>query len=66
MAMHCINGGAECTGCGRCEPKPKIVGYCAYCKEAIYDWEDRYEMEDETLLHSDCLISWANQYLVTV
>lgn len=65
MALHCINGGSECTGCLRCEPKSKIVGYCAYCKEAIYDWEDHYEMEGDVLLHDDCLTSWADQYRVT-
>lgn len=65
MAMHCIHGG-ECNGCMSCEPKPQIVGYCAYCKEAVYGWEDHYEMEGDVLLHDDCLVSWADQYRVTV
>lgn len=64
MAMHCIHGG-ECTGCNRCEPKPQIVGYCAHCKEAIYAWEDHYNIEGDTLLHDDCLVDWANKYRVS-
>ena len=32
MAGHCV----ECTGCQRCEPKPKLIGYCSHCNEAIY------------------------------
>lgn len=63
MAMPCIHGG-ECTGCNRCEPKPQIIGYCSHCKEAIYAWEDYYNIEDDTLLHSDCLVDWAEQYHV--
>lgn len=60
MAGHC----AECTGCQRCAPKPKIVGYCEHCKEAIYGWEDHYELGDDVMLHEDCLTSWATKYLV--
>ena len=65
MAMHCIHGG-ECTGCMSCEPKPKIVGYCTHCREAVYGWEEHYDMDGEVLLHSDCLIPWANKYLVVI
>ena len=64
MAMGCIHGG-ECTGCNRCEPMPQIIGYCSHCKEAIYAWEDHYNIEDDTLLHSDCLVDWADKYIVT-
>lgn len=64
MAMHCVNHASECIGCMRCEPKSKLVGYCAQCKEAVYDWEERYDIEGELLLHDDCLIDWAHQYRV--
>ncbi len=64
MAMSCIHGG-ECTGCNRCEPKPKIIGYCSHCKEAVYAWEDRYNIEGDVLLHSDCLVDWADKYHVS-
>ena len=63
MAMSCIHGG-ECTGCQACEPQPKLIGYCAHCKEAIYAWEDHYNIEDE-LIHDDCLVDWAAKYRKT-
>lgn len=64
MAFTCIHGGKPCDGCGRCEPQPKLVGYCEHCKEAVYRYEDYYDIDGE-LVHEDCLTDWAKKYLVT-
>lgn len=65
MAMTCMNGGKICDGCGKCGPQAKLVGYCAHCKEAVYDWEERYDIGDE-LIHEDCLTGWAEKYRVSL
>ncbi len=39
MALVCINGGKECTGCGRCEPAPE----CSSCQVAIGRGQEYYE-----------------------
>ena len=36
-------------------------GSCACCGEAIYGYEDYYDI-DGILLHEDCLTDWAYQY----
>ena len=62
MAMICIYG-TECTGCMRCEKEPVAIAECAHCDEAIFEWEDYYNIEGETI-HDECLIDWAKQYQV--
>lgn len=66
MAMACINGARECDGtCTRCHTEPEVIGYCAQCKEAIYETDDRYDIEG-VALHDDCLRDWAKQFRVVV
>ncbi len=36
-------------------------GECIHCREAVYDYDDHYDMEGD-LLHEDCLYGWAEQY----
>lgn len=61
MAMICVSGCRECTGCMACEAEPQTVGTCEHCNEPIYAWEDHYDIEGE-LLHDDCLVDWADKY----
>lgn len=37
------------------------VGLCECCGEAVYDYEDYYDI-DGIKLHEDCLSGWAAQY----
>lgn len=63
MAMICIHGGAECSGCMHCQGEAQTVGQCSECKGLIYADEDYYRIEGETV-HEDCLTAWARKYLI--
>ena len=63
MALTCVTGGRECDGCQRCIPEPEAVDICAECKEPVFGWEDRYNIEGE-IIHDDCLIDWAERFRV--
>lgn len=66
MAYACIrNSARECDGCGCCNPEPEIVGECAECKDLIYAYEERYDIEGE-LIHAECLTDWARKYEVII
>lgn len=41
----------------------KVIGYCSFCHEEIYAYEDYYDIEGE-LVHDDHLIDWARKYHV--
>lgn len=60
MAMACIKGGKECTGCMSCHVSEEI-GYCAVCGEPIEYGEDHYDIDGE-LIHEDCLRDWADKF----
>lgn len=64
MAMICVNGSRECTGCMACQSEPTPVGHCVTCKEPIYGPDDYYEIDGD-LIHDDCLTDWAKQFRVT-
>ena len=40
-----------------------LVGLCECCGEAVYDYEDYYDI-DGILLHSDCMTGYMDQFLV--
>ena len=37
MAMICVNGARECTGCMACQPDPEPV-YCPVCGEETTEY----------------------------
>lgn len=61
MAMACVNGARECTGCMSCQVSEEI-GTCVECGDPIGYGEEYYDIEGE-LLHWDCLREWAEKYL---
>lgn len=62
MAMICIDGGHECTGCMHCNDNTEErIGTCDACSDPIYKSDDYYDI-DGVLLHEDCLTDWAAQY----
>lgn len=36
-------------------------GECIHCGEAVYDYDDHYDIEGD-VLHQECLTGWAEQY----
>ena len=62
MAMTCVSGCRERTGCMACEREAEILGTCACCKEPVYRGGARYEFEDGVLIHEDCLSDWARTW----
>ncbi len=46
MALMCVYGPCECTGCMRC--KESAAAYeCDCCGGAIYENEDYYQVDDK-------------------
>ena len=39
----------------------QVVGFCSYCKDAVYSWDD-YKMDGKDVIHSDCKIQKENYY----
>lgn len=65
MAMTCVNGARECTGCMRCEAERKVVGPCAECIGDVYADETYYKLDDgNTLVHEDCLLDYLTDFKV--
>ena len=62
MAMICVSGGRECDGCMACKAS-NAVGICEGCGMRIYEFEDYYDINGE-LVHEECLLDWAAQYVV--
>lgn len=61
MAMVCVNGVRECTGCMACLEEPKVITTCYHCGEPIHEGEDYYDIHNE-VIHEDCLRDWASEY----
>ena len=40
-------------------------GKCAHCGEDVYEYEEHYDLDGD-LVHSDCLMGWADNYKVEV
>lgn len=38
------------------------VGRCAQCGEAVHDYDDRYQFEDGTIVHDECVLDWIAQF----
>ena len=36
-------------------------GRCTHCGEDVYEYDDYYDIEGD-LVHSECLVDWAEQY----
>jgi len=55
MAMTCISGARECTGCMACQEQEAICE-CAVCGEGIYDGDDILDLRDFNIgiLHQNC------------
>ena len=63
MAMTCINGSRECSGCQQCNelPRADVVGHCAQCGEEVYSWEGRYEFPGGEIVHDDCMLDFVRR-----
>lgn len=63
MALICMTGTRECTGCKYCEHVPQRIGNCEHCSDTITDCEEYYNIEG-ILLHEECLQEYMSKYLV--
>lgn len=63
MAMICVDGCRECTGCMKCQAEPELIGICEECGAEIYSGDDYYDIEGN-LIHEDCLTGWAERFRV--
>ena len=70
MSILCVHGGDECVGCGECgyaanapgEDKERgAVARCACCEELIFDEQDIYLIEGDTVC-PDCLHDYMQSY----
>lgn len=61
MAMACVSGARECSGCGACHSEPAPIGKCVVCKEDLTAFDERYDMEGDLVCY-DCLREWAKQF----
>lgn len=53
MAMVCIDGVSECTGCMQCYEAPKPVKWCCECGRAIYELDTYYDIFED-IYCEDC------------
>lgn len=61
MAMVCVSGARECSGCMACQSGPSPIGKCVVCGGDIVALDDYYEIDGD-LIHDDCLREWAKQF----
>lgn len=42
--------------------EPEVVGRCSYCSDEVTECDCRYELEDDVILHEDCLTNYMHKY----
>ena len=57
MALTCITGGRECTGCGACRKidEEKVLYNCIACGKEIYEGDMYYKVSGDTYCEN-CVI----------
>ncbi len=65
MAMVCVSGSRECSGCMACRSEPSPIGECVVCKDSITAQDERYDIYGDLVCY-DCLRDWAKQFKVSV
>ena len=43
------------------ETKPKRIGVCEQCSDAIYEDDEHYDIDGD-MIHWDCLRDWADEH----
>ena len=61
MAMYCVRGSGECTGCGECSPKPFL---CDYMDMPIFEGDSYYDFDGE-IVSEENLDGWLAQFVKT-
>ena len=58
MAMSCVTGGRECTGCGACREteEEKALYNCINCNEDIYEGDMYYEVAGD--IYCENCVKW--------
>lgn len=39
-----------------------VIGSCSYCSDDVKEDDCRYELEDNVILHEDCLTNYMHKY----
>lgn len=42
--------------------EPEVIGNCSHCGDNVTEDECRYELEDDVVIHEDCLTNYMHQY----
>lgn len=61
MAMICVKGGRECTGCMACQQEPQRIDKCCVCGEPVFDNECYYDVDGQ-IFHDGCEFDFLLQY----
>ena len=42
--------------------EPDVIGNCSYCCDEVTEGDCRYELDDDVILHEDCLTNYMHKY----
>ncbi len=42
--------------------EPDVIGNCSYCSDEVTEGDCRYELDDDVILHEDCLTNYMHKY----
>lgn len=42
--------------------EPQVIAECSHCGAPVTEDDSRYELEDEVIIHEDCLVYYMYKY----